>query len=194
MQPYFFPYYGYFNLIREVDKFVFLDDVQFNRRGWVHRNKLFKHDKQLSWLTLPLKKKPRETTLIKDIEFVANIDEVFLQLIRKFPKINHLEQDIKNTMIDFDKTSVNYLIDNLLTVCKNLKIKSKFFRSSEINIHKEKDFQNNIINLVKKLGGTHYINLPGGKYLYDKTKFNKNKLDLSFLAEDKRQYSIIECL
>ena len=57
MQPYFYPYYGYFNLINEVDKFVFLDDVQFNRRGWVHRNKLYNYDKKLSWLTLPLKKK-----------------------------------------------------------------------------------------------------------------------------------------
>ena len=194
MQPYFFPYYGYFNLINEVDKFVFLDDVQFNRRGWVHRNKLYRHDKQLSWLTLPLKKKPRETTLIKDIEFIPNIDEVFSKLIRKFPKINSLDQDIKNTMMDFEKKSVNYLIDNLLMISKVLRIKSKFFRSSEINIHKEKDFQNNIINLVKRLGGTHYINLPGGKYLYDENKFNQNKLDLSFIPEEKRQYSILECL
>lgn len=193
MQPYFYPYYGYFNLINEVDKFVFLDDVQFNRRGWVHRNKLYNYDKKLSWLTLPLKKKPRETTFIKDIEFVPNVDEIFSQLIRKFPKINDLDQNIKKTMMDFEKASVNYLIDNLLMMSKVLRIKSKFFRSSEINIHKEKDFQNNIINLVKKLGGTHYINLPGGKHLYDEKKFNQNKLDLSFISEDKRHYSILEC-
>ena len=97
-------------------------------------------------------------------------------------------------MMDFEKKSVNYLIDNLLMISKVLRIKSKFFRSSEINIHKEKDFQNNIINLVKRLGGTHYINLPGGKYLYDENKFNQNKLDLSFIPEEKRQYSILECL
>ena len=41
MQPYFFPYIGYFNLINMTDIFVFLDNVQFNRRGWIHRNKLF---------------------------------------------------------------------------------------------------------------------------------------------------------
>ena len=56
MQPYFFPYIGYFNLINMTDIFVFLDNVQFNRRGWIHRNKLFNFKDNLDWLTLPLKK------------------------------------------------------------------------------------------------------------------------------------------
>jgi hypothetical protein len=40
MQPYFFPYLGYFQLIREVDKFVFLDDVNYINRGWINRNRI----------------------------------------------------------------------------------------------------------------------------------------------------------
>ena len=62
MQPYFFPYIGYFNLINMTDIFVFLDNVQFNRRGWIHRNKLFNFEDNLDWLTLPLKKR-REKVL-----------------------------------------------------------------------------------------------------------------------------------
>ncbi len=40
MQPYIFPYIGYFNLIHSVDKFVFFDDVNFIKRGWINRNKI----------------------------------------------------------------------------------------------------------------------------------------------------------
>ena len=54
-QPYFFPYLGYFKLIESVDKFVFFDDVQYIRRGWVNRNKI--RVKNPLWITVPVKKK-----------------------------------------------------------------------------------------------------------------------------------------
>ena len=40
MQPYFFPYIGYFQLMKAADIFVFLDDVQYIQRGWVNRNRI----------------------------------------------------------------------------------------------------------------------------------------------------------
>jgi hypothetical protein len=43
MQPYFLPFAEYFRLFAASDVFVLLDDVQFPRRGWVHRNRL--HDR-----------------------------------------------------------------------------------------------------------------------------------------------------
>ena len=43
MQPYFIPYAGYFRLFTGADLFVVCDDVQFPRRGWLHRNKLIDH-------------------------------------------------------------------------------------------------------------------------------------------------------
>ena len=56
MQPTFFPWSGYFCLINEVDKFIFLDDAQFSKGSWHNRNKIFLANK-VSWLTLPIKKK-----------------------------------------------------------------------------------------------------------------------------------------
>lgn len=197
MQPYFFPYYGYFNLIDQVDKFIILDDVQFNRRGWVHRNKLYNYNNELSWLTLPLTKKPRNTTLIKDIEFVPNIYDEFSKQLLKFPKFQKMDcskNSILNCMLNFEKIAIDYLIDNIVNVLEKLKIKSSLIISSEININKQDDYQINIINIVKKLGGNHYINLPGGVHLYDKKKFDDHKIKLSFINEDNRKYSILENL
>ena len=64
MQPTFFPWSGYFSLINEVDKFIFLDDAQFSKGSWHNRNKIFLANK-VSWLTLPIKKKDLSTSINK---------------------------------------------------------------------------------------------------------------------------------
>lgn len=64
MQPYYYPYAGYFRLFAAVDLFVFLDCVQFNRRGYVHR-----YMSNGKWTTLPIKKTDRDTTRIVDLEW-----------------------------------------------------------------------------------------------------------------------------
>ena len=56
MQPTFMPWAGYFALINYVDKFVFLNDVQFNTRSWQQRNKIFANNKT-RFLTVPILKK-----------------------------------------------------------------------------------------------------------------------------------------
>ncbi|HKJ32452.1 MAG TPA: WbqC family protein, partial [Balneolales bacterium] len=54
MQPYFFPYIGYFQLINAVNKFVFYDDVNFIKRGWINRNKILINN-QSNYFTIPCK-------------------------------------------------------------------------------------------------------------------------------------------
>ena len=56
MQPTYFPWAGYFSLINYVDTFVFLDNVQFDRRSWQQRNQIAHKDKKM-WITVPVKKK-----------------------------------------------------------------------------------------------------------------------------------------
>ncbi|MDQ3534602.1 MAG: WbqC family protein, partial [Bacteroidota bacterium] len=65
MQPYLFPYIGYFQLINAVDKFVLLDDVNFINKGWINRNKLLINGKSC-YFTVPLEK-ASQNKLIKDI-------------------------------------------------------------------------------------------------------------------------------
>ena len=40
MQPYFFPYLGYYSLIAATDHWVVFDTAQYIRRGWVNRNRV----------------------------------------------------------------------------------------------------------------------------------------------------------
>ena len=54
MQPTFLPWSGYFALIDAADVFVFLDDFQFQRRSWHHRNRIFAAPGKTAWITVPV--------------------------------------------------------------------------------------------------------------------------------------------
>ena len=66
MQPYFFPYLGYFQLIHAADVFVIFDDVNYINKGWINRNNILVNGKT-NLITLPLKE-ANQNKLIKDVE------------------------------------------------------------------------------------------------------------------------------
>ena len=70
MQPYLFPYLGYFQLIAKVDKFIFYDDVFFIKNGWINRNRLIISGQQ-KYFTIPLLN-GSSNTLIKDVLIGSN--------------------------------------------------------------------------------------------------------------------------
>src|SRR6478672_877532 len=84
MQPYFIPYAGYFRLFAASDLFVIYDCVQFQREGWVHRNRLTDPFGANRWLTLPLEKSPLATP-IRDLRFVPDAKEVLGRRLQTFP-------------------------------------------------------------------------------------------------------------
>jgi hypothetical protein len=55
MQPYFFPYIGYFQLINAVDEFVVYDNIEYTKKGWINRNRILVNS-QDAYITLPLKR------------------------------------------------------------------------------------------------------------------------------------------
>src|SRR5687767_5750922 len=66
MQPYFFPYLGYFGLIANTDRFILLDEVQYIRHGWINRNRLSKAGGGWLYMQVPLMPHTH-TALIKDV-------------------------------------------------------------------------------------------------------------------------------
>lgn len=55
MQPYFFPYCGYFQLMAAVDAFVVYDNIKYTKKGWINRNRIQVRGTE-SLISLPLKK------------------------------------------------------------------------------------------------------------------------------------------
>ncbi len=79
MQPYFLPYIGYFQLINAVDKFVFLDNVNFIKKGWINRNRLRIQEKE--WLfSVPCKDLSQNKKICEiEVNWNTNFTEKFLK-------------------------------------------------------------------------------------------------------------------
>ena len=181
-QPYFIPYPGYYYLHKEVDTFVILDDVQFNRRGFVHRNKVEFENNSIKWLTLPLKKKDQKVK-INDLEFDKKSEQFlnFKNIISKFENNKNLDFLFKN-LSNLDTTPLKYINNLNEIILKKLKIECNFILSSKIS-ENNLSGESKIIDICKKLKATNYINLPGGRKLYDINNFEKENIKVHFLNE-----------
>ena len=182
MQPYFFPYAGYYRLLNEADIFVIYDCVQFPRRGWVHRNQFSKKNNAVDWLTLPVKKSPRET-LIMNMEFDKSFRyETFLESLDKFKISTVLASKELETFFNFDQLLVDLLEKQLKFVREILGFKTKIFRSSALHIPNEIKAEKRILEIIKLFSATRYLNLAGGINLYNYDTFHHNGIELNFLS------------
>lgn len=191
MQPYFFPYAGYYRLFTAVDMFVVLDCVQFPRRGWVHRNKLKNSNGELQWLTLPLIKSNRDTTRICDLRFQEDAFNLFEDQRRKFPFLNDIENsgsELSEILMDFDVSPVQYLVRSLKWVTEKLNISKPIMLSSTLNIPEHFKAQDRILEIAKRVEATEYVNAPGGRELYDLESFRSSGLNLEFLQDYSGSY------
>lgn len=194
MQPYLFPYIGYFQLIYAVDKFVFYDDVQFIKGGWINRNFILEQGERKLLLTLHLdgassnkkineiRVKDNSVKIIKSIEL--NYSKApFYNLV--FPMI---EEVIK-------QASTGPLISEIAAysvhqVSSYLGLKTKFEKSSlsypeTIRLGRVK----RLAAICKEENAEIYTNPLGGKDLYSKEEFLKSGVGLFFIKTNNISYN-----
>ena len=108
MQPYFFPYIGYFQLINSVDRFILFDDVQYIRHGWVNRNRILKPEEGWQYIIAPLQKH-RQTELIRDIKLKEGDDwkKKILRQLEQSVKAPVREEDSRGTADNTDEGSLS---------------------------------------------------------------------------------------
>jgi len=196
MQPYFFPYAGYFRLIEQSDLFVIFDCVQFPRRGWVHRNKI-EIDHGLSrWLTLPLKKQARSTS-INRLEFHPDAELEWNKRVAFFKKQLNKENNprLSSFLSQLKATPVDELVDCLALTCEQLGIPFNFIRSSSLSVSREFQGQARILEICRLLKAKRYLNASGGRRLYNVKDFKQRGIELEFLRDYQGSFqSIIQRL
>ena len=191
MQPYFLPYIAYFSLINLVDKFIYYDDVQYIKRGWVNRNRV-KMKNEWLYIILPIKKASLNSN-INEVFVVNNkreIDKIKNTIKHCYVNAPNYEK-IKNLVFENIKPGLNIskLNINLINIiCNYLNIDTKMYISSEIEKNSNLKGENQILEICKSLDGDHYINPIGGKELYSKKKFYKLGIRLNFIEIDKIEY------
>ncbi len=185
MQPYFFPYIGYFQLIKSVDKFIILDDVNFIKGGWINRNIIA--DKNISqWLTIPLDG-ASPNKLINEIDIVQNElwKSKMIKTIKQIYGKNHnndFDLSIIINLIEQANGNLSkYLSKTIRDLCNILNIKTDIINITEFPKSNGLNAQDRIISICNKVGVSVYVNLPGGKALYDKIRFQSDNIELRFI-------------
>ena len=194
MQPYLFPYAGYYRLMAVSDIFVIYDDVQFPRRGRVHRCEMPGPGSERSWLTLPLRPQPRET-LISDLAFADHARASFDARLTAYPWLSHGDSLIAGLVRDhlfgpLDGVA-DFLEDGLRLVAGALELPARIVRSSTFDLPAHLRGQDRIMAIVQALGGDTYINAPGGRMLYDDEVFRGAGVGLKFLPDYAGRYRYI---
>ena len=185
-QPEHFPYMGFFQKMEAADMFVILDDVQFTKGNFQHRNRLLNNMGKEEWFTIPLEKKPHHKK-IKDIKTNDTTewrDKIVKQFLRNHTLISNLRYEILNLR---DIYSSSNLIDiNLASIdlCrKKLNIDTPLLLSSELNI-KTKGSQK-LSDICNELNATEYIRGQGAKSYLDESIF---KCKVSFFKPNIKDH------
>lgn len=197
MQPYFYPYMGYFRLIAAVDLFLVFDCVQFPRRGRVHRAPL-PPGQGGGWLTLPLARQPRATR-IRDIRLACDRDAAWQARLARLPWLRAgtpAAEALRAALAAPLPDRLTPVLDTHLRLCcDRLGIATPLMRSSDIAVDPDLKGPARVIALARRAGATEYWNLPGGRALYDPAEFAAAGLSLRFVPPYGGPYmSMLEAL
>lgn len=196
MQPYFFPYIGYFQLIAAVDRFIICDDVQYIRHGWINRNRVLAADNQFQYIILPVARHG-STDRISTIR-IAGVDgwqtTIFRQLEiyrKKAPYYDAVMQLLQGCLFNQEKEIAVYTGYCLQAVCEYIGIPFQMEISSRLqldysNVKQTDDWA---ISICRQLEAVDYYNPPGGIQFYKKERFSDNQINLRFVNPRLREYA-----
>ncbi len=192
MQPYIFPYVGYFQLINAVDKFIVYDDVTYINKGWINRNNILINGKA-SLFTLPLIS-ASQNRLIRDIE-VDNLEvwskKFFKTIEQSYKKAPFYQETLAILTKVFQSNPTNIAelcTTSLKAPCQYLGINTEFVDSSTIYDNQHLKAQERILDICLQEKADHYINPIGGMSIYDKQLFADNKILINFIKSKPIQY------
>lgn len=196
MQPYFFPYIGYFSIVQQVDKYVVLDTVQYIEHGWMDRNRVLKPDNGWQYIHLPTKKHS-STAGISEVEINNSIKwktKILGQLQHYKKKAPHYKQTVELLSRLFEEeysTVCQFNVALLKEICIYLQIGTPIELLSAGGIHYEKSQEADEwgLNVCKAVSGvTEYWNAPGGKSFFNQEKYEKAGIKLCFQKMDLKEY------
>lgn len=193
MQPYFFPYIGYWQLINAVDRYVIFDDVNYIKRGWINRNNiLYRGESRRINLHI---KNASQNRLINDTYIAQTKDDniALLAVIKEaYMKAPCFEQIyyLLDKIINFpERNLAKYLRNQIEIICEYLDIKTQICCSSEIDKNNSLKGEEKIIEICRNIGADYYINAIGGRKLYHQDKFRNCGIKLRFIKNLSEPYA-----
>lgn len=184
MQPYLFPYLGYFHLLAAADVFVFLDDVQFPKGGWTNRNRILAGAAP-RWWTLALSGASPNRALC-DIEIAGDGAKRALvgALAGAYARAPHFRETmafVEPLLLDSEPRLARYAAAGVAAVAERHGLAPEIVFASAIDPTPQLRGQGRVIALARRLGAARYVNAPGGRALYDPRAFAAAGIELLFI-------------
>ncbi len=191
MQPYFFPYIGYFQLIKSVDRFIVYDNIKYTKKGWINRNRMLQNGKDVTF-SVPLKK-GSDSLNICQREMADNFNRI--KLLNRITGTYHNAPYFESTfpliesILQYDETNLFEFIHNsLVCTCKYLGIDTDICISSTVNIDHTLKGTDKVLALCTSFDAHTYINPIGGLELYSKESFREQGIKLNFIKSKPFEY------
>lgn len=194
LQPSYIPWRGYFDQIRRADLFIFYDDIQYDKHGWRNRNQIKTHQGK-QWLTVPVHTKGvTQGVLIKDIRIdwskpwaKSHLKSLTISYSkapyfkRYLPLLDEIYQRRDEFLADFT-------VEISMRFARELGFASaRFMRSSELsNVEGQKT--DRVINVLKRVGATHYICGPSASSYMEPEKFDAAGITFEYMEYNYPEY------
>jgi len=193
MQPYFFPYIGYFQLMNAVDEFVVYDNIEFTKKGWINRNRILV-DGQDSFITLTLKK-DSDYLDVRDRYLADSWTSARMKILnrikesyRKAPQFEAVYPLIEKCILYDEYNLFKYILNSLNIVKAYIEIDTPLVISSTITIDDTLKADKKVIAICKERNADTYVNPIGGIKLYIKDEFKNEGINLHFLKANDFEY------
>jgi hypothetical protein len=192
MQPYFFPYLGYFQLIAASDIFVLHDDVQYIKGGWVNRNRILLNGED-RMITYPVQKDAYELPInarsyVDDKQARKDIINLIKQAYAKAPFYQQVFPVLEELLMFEDRNVARFNENLIRRICDFTGIRSSIITSSGMEKDNGLAGEPRVLDICRRLGATDYTNPQGGQSLYDTSTFRNAGINLRFLVMRAKPY------
>lgn len=196
IQPSYIPWKGFFHQISQSNVFVFLDTVQYDKRGWRNRNKI-KTRQGTDWLTIPVHAHgTHDGLLIQDVR-VQGLEwaESHLQKIQfnyqKAPAFDREFPWLKELILETAQanTHISRITSELtIAIARRLDIQhTRFIYASDLHIETSNPSER-LLKIVQQLDGSAYLSGPSAQSYLDVSQFNKAGISVEWMRYDYPEY------
>ena len=193
MQPYFFPYLGYFQLISASDVFVLHDDVQYITGGWINRNRILLNGEE-RMITFPVQKAAYALPInarkyVSDDQDIKHIVNQVKQAYAKAPCYQQVFPMFEELMSHEGRNVARFNENLIRRICEFIGIRTNIITSSGLNKDDNLRAQARVLDICRIVGATDYTNPIGGTKLYHQEAFQSSGITLRFLATQEERYT-----
>lgn len=190
MQPYFFPYIGYWQLMNAVDEYLIVDDVHYMKNGFINRNKVLVNGEPFNF-GFPVRKASQNKLICEhetgiDEAVVAKLLATLKSSYAKAPNFEsvyaHVEEVLEFGLKDEGRNLAAFLDNGIRLTADKLGIKVPILRTSvDVPLDGEYKRENLVLAYCRKRNADTYINAIGGTKLYFQNFFRENGVVLKFI-------------